>query len=130
MNPPTARKTVAFASVVALIFGVLTVASGVGVLLGADPGYAVFRPLLIFNTTMGFAYAATGLLAWRCSRLSLWASAGIALLNLAALAFIAWLYSSEGLVAVTSLQAMTLRTAVWAAIFFLLAHAMRSTARR
>lgn len=50
---------------IALIFGVATVAAGASVLLGRDAGYVVYRPLQIFNTAMGVAYAAAAVLIWR-----------------------------------------------------------------
>ena len=42
------------ASVIAVIFGVLTLVASSRILyLGSDPGYVVFMPLLIFNHIMG-----------------------------------------------------------------------------
>lgn len=52
-------------ALVAIIFGLATVAAGTRVLMGTSPGYEVFQPLLMFNTLMGFAYIAAGLVAWR-----------------------------------------------------------------
>lgn len=40
----------------ALFFGLATIVAGVRVLTGADPGYLVFRPLLVYNTVMGLMY--------------------------------------------------------------------------
>ncbi len=48
---------------VAVLFGIATVVAGTRVLSGSDPGYLVFRPLLIFNTAMGVAYLAAGVVA-------------------------------------------------------------------
>ena len=53
--PPRSRKRSALAALVAVRFGVATVVAGSRVLLGADPGYAVFRPLLWCNAAMGVA---------------------------------------------------------------------------
>ncbi len=39
------------AAVVGLVFGLATLAAGGTVLLGRDPGYLVYRPLLLFRTT-------------------------------------------------------------------------------
>ena len=100
------NRVVAFAAVVAVIFGVATVAAGIRVLAGSDPGYTVFRPLLLFNTVMGFAYIAVGVLAWKRSRFGTRGAGLIALLNLMALGGIAWLYAADRPVAMTSLQAM------------------------
>ena len=52
-------------AVVAGVFGLATIAAGTRVLLGGDPGYDAFRPLLVFNTLMGFAYCAAAVLAWK-----------------------------------------------------------------
>ena len=46
------------------MFGVATLFAGSRVLLGSDPGYEVFRPLLIYNTAMGAAYLAAGITVW------------------------------------------------------------------
>jgi hypothetical protein len=44
-----------FLAFAAILFGVATIIAGVRVLAGADPGYTVFQPLLIYNTAMGIA---------------------------------------------------------------------------
>lgn len=113
-------KRVAVAAVIAFVFGLATLAAGTRVLLGADPGYAVFRPLLWFNTAMGVAYVAVALFAWRGSRWGTRGAAAIALANLAVLGAVACLHGPAGPVAGTSVQAMAFRTAVWVALFMLL----------
>lgn len=113
---PTSRLHRA-AIVVALFFGLLTMFAGGRVLLGADPGHVVVRPLLIFNTAMGAVYVATALLLRRDLRVGRRAAGAIALLNLLALTVLILFASSGGLVAFDSFAAMGLRTAVWAAIF-------------
>ena len=50
---------------VAALFGIATIFAGTRVLLGSDPGYIVFRPLLIYNTAMGIVYVAAAIIAWR-----------------------------------------------------------------
>lgn len=105
------------ASAFAILFGLATLFAGGRVLLGSDPGYLVFRPLLIYNTTMGLAYVATG---WLLLRRSGWARPGagaIFTINLLVLVVIVLVYRSGGGVAVDSLRAMSLRTAVWLLIF-------------
>lgn len=114
------NKAVTFAAAIAVIFGVVTLFAGSRVLLGADPGYVVFRPLLLFNTAMGFAYIAVGVLAWRRSGLAAAGAALIALLNLAVLVGIALLYANDGAVATASLRAMAFRTVVWVVLFLML----------
>ena len=101
---------------IAVLFGIATIFAGSRVLLGFDPGYIVFRPLLIFNTAMGIAYVAAGILAWRDLKQGMYAAGTIFLLNLAALAAIYFLYTEGSPIAVDSLRAMTLRTVVWLAL--------------
>ncbi len=105
------------AAAVALLFGVLTVVAGGRVLLGSDPGYVVFRPLLIYNTIMGVAYVAAGVLLLVNPSRGRQAAGAIFLLNLLALIGIVLVYRTGGAVAFDSLRAMSLRTVVWLVIF-------------
>lgn len=101
-------------SVIAIGFGLLTIFAGGRVLFGGvDPGYVVFGPLLAFNTAMGVVYVIAGVALWRDRHWSVRAAGTIAALNLATLGTIIVLYASAGGVAVDSLRAMTLRSAVW-----------------
>lgn len=104
-------------AVVAVVFGLATIVAGGRVLSGADPGYVVFRPLLVFNTAMGVAYVAAGLAIWRGHRWRASAAGAIVVLNLIALGTILLVYSRGGAVAVDSLRAMTFRSVVWLALF-------------
>jgi len=113
----------------AALFGLATIAAGVRVLAGADPGYVVFRPLLLFNTAMGFAYVGAGVLAWRDLTRGRSAAAVIFALNLCVLGAIGYLYSTGSAVAVDSVRAMTLRTGVWLVLFLVLAWLRRRDAR-
>jgi len=113
LNPNTRRTLGRIAAAVAVLFGLVTLVAGGRVLLGADPGYRVFMPLLVFNTAMGLAYVAVGVLAWRRHRLAVPGAAAIVLANLAMLAFIGFVYQPDGPVARQSLGAMSFRTAVW-----------------
>lgn len=102
---------------IAVLFGIATLFAGGRVLLGFDPGYVVFRPLLVYNTTMGAAYVAAGVIIGRSVIRGRSAAGAIFLLNLLVLVGIILVYRSGGAVAVDSLRAMTLRTAVWLALF-------------
>lgn len=102
---------------VAVGFGVATLAAGGRVLAGADPGYVVFRPLLLYNSAMGLAYIAAGVAGWRNSRLGRQAAAAILALNLLVLVVIVVLYFAGAAVAVQSLAAMSFRTGVWLLLF-------------
>lgn len=111
---------------VAVLFGIATVFAGGRVLMGADPGYQVFRPLLAYNTAMGVAYLAAGITAWRSMNAGRYAAGGVFLLNLVVLLGILAVYRVGGGVAVDSLKAMTLRTGVWLALFLATSWLVRS----
>jgi ABC-type transport system involved in multi-copper enzyme maturation permease subunit len=98
---------------VAAVFGLVTIIAGTRVLLGSDPGYIVFWPLLIYNTAMGIAYMAAGVVAWRNLERGKYAAAAIFVLNLLVLGAVGYLYAAGSAVAIESLRAMTLRTVVW-----------------
>lgn len=115
--PNTLRRVQAIVAAVAVLFGCATLFAGGRVLLGSDPGYEVFRPLLIYNTTMGVAYVAAGLAVWRSLRRGRNAAGAIFALNLLVLVGILVIYRSGGAVAVDSLRAMSLRTFVWLILF-------------
>jgi hypothetical protein len=115
--PRAVRVVRILAAGIAVLFGVATLFAGGRVLLGSDPGYEVFRPLLIYNTAMGVAYLAAGVALWRSVNAGRYAAGAIFLLNLAVLVAIFVIYRSGGAVAVDSLRAMTLRTVVWLALF-------------
>ena len=100
------------------LFGALTIFAGTRVLAGADPGYVVFRPLLIYNTVMGFVYVLAGFVIWRGVRPGVYAAAAVFGLNLLVLAAVAWLHTTGQGVALDSLRAMTLRTGAWLALSF------------
>lgn len=116
-TPRTVRIVRILAAGIAILFGVATIFAGSRVLLGSDPGYEVFRPLLVYNTAMGVAYLAAGIAIWRSVNAGRYAAGVIFLLNLLVLVGIVVIYRSGGAVAVDSLRAMTLRTVVWLALF-------------
>lgn len=115
------------ASFSAILFGIATLAAGTRVLLGANPGYGVFLPLLYFNTIMGVAYVVVGVISLKRRKLGTHAAAMICVLNLGALGAILYLYEPDGVIAETSVQAMMLRTLVWLALFAILVAANRSS---
>ena len=122
MNQPRyARAFQGVFALVAVLFGLVTIFAGVRVLMGSDPGYIVFRPLLIYNTAMGLAYVAAGIVAWRSVDQGKYAAGTIFALNVFALAAIGYLYAVENAVAIDSLRAMILRSVVWLVLFFGLA---------
>lgn len=105
----------------AILFGFATIIAGTRVLSGSDPGYIVYRPLLIYNTTMGIVYVAAGVIAWRNIDRGKYAAATIFVLNLLVLAAIGFLYTAGNAVAIDSLRAMVFRTVVWFVLFLGLA---------
>jgi len=107
-------------AMVAALFGLLTIFAGTRVLLGSDPGYVVYRPLLVYNTAMGVGYVAAGILIWRNLKQGMNGAAVIFLLNFLVLGVIYYLYTKGSMVAVDSLRAMSIRTVVWFALFALL----------
>ena len=130
MNPDRLTAIVRiFAATVAALFGVATLFAGGRVLLGSDPGYVVFRPLLIFNTAMGLAYLAAAVMLFRSPGLGRYAAGMIFVLNLLVLVGIVLVYRSGGAVAVDSLRAMTMRTVVWLGLFLTAAWAVRKSSR-
>lgn len=112
-NRKRPRLTHGILALVATVFGLATVVAGGRVLAGADPGYVVFRPLVIYNTAMGVAYVLAGVVAWRSLDRGKYVAAIIFVLNLLVLGGIGYLYASGGAVAIDSLRAMTFRTVVW-----------------
>lgn len=102
---------------IVILFGLLTIFAGTLVFLGSDPGYIVFKPLLIFNTIMGIAYIAAGIIAWRNLKQGMYMAAAIFVLNLMVLVMIFYLSREGSPIAVDSLRAMSLRTGVWFALF-------------
>lgn len=105
----------------AVLFGLATIIAGTRVLVGADPGYIVFRPLLIYNAAMGIAYVAAGIIMWRSLDHGKYAAATIFVLNFLVLGTIGYLYAVGSAVAIQSICAMTFRTLVWLILFLGLA---------
>lgn len=124
------KTTLALLSVIAVVFGVATIFAGGRVLAGADPGYEVFRPLVVFNTLMGFVYVATGILMWRSVERGRIAAFLIFVLNTFAWAVVILLYRLDLGVAVESVRAMALRTVVWLLLAMGAAWVVRRGSRR
>lgn len=125
MTLSSGQRIVALA---AALFGIATLVAGARVLSGTDPGYPVYRPLLIFNTAMGLAYVTAGVLMWRRVASGRNAAALILGFNVLVLAAVLYLYRTGGAVAPDSVRAMIFRTGVW--LLFFLALASMSRRRR
>ncbi len=112
-------------SLVAVLFGLVTIFAGTRVLAGSDPGYIVFFPLLIYNAAMGVVYIAAGVTVWRNLNRGKYAAASIFVLNFLVLGIIGYLYMTETSVAVESVRAMMFRTALWFMVYLGLAWVCR-----
>ena len=104
-------------ALVSALFGLATIIAGARVLVGLDPGYIVFRPLLLYNTAMGMVYVVAGVIAGRNVDRGKYAAAMIFVLNFLVLAAIGYVYAAGGAVAMESLRAMIFRTVVWLVLF-------------
>jgi hypothetical protein len=113
-------------ALVAILFGLATLAAGGSVLAGRDPGYVVYRPLLVFTTLMGAVYIAAGILGWRDARAGRHAAGFVLGLNLLVLVRILYLYNTSAVVAPDSVGAMLLRTGVWLVLLLAFAWAGRA----
>lgn len=129
LSTRSARTVQILAVAIAILFGLVTLFAGGRVLLGSDPGYIVFRPLLIYNTAMGVAYVGAGVIMWHSLARGRYAAGGIFLLNLLVLAAIVLVYRSGGDVAADSLRAMSVRTTVWLGLFLIAFWLVRSRNR-
>lgn len=117
MSRPSSETGQRILALAAALFGALTIFAGIRVLAGSDPGYVVFRPLLVYNTVMGVVYVGVGTIAWRSLEHGRYGAAVVFLLNLLVLAAIWILHASGGAVAIDSLRAMAFRTVVWLVLF-------------
>jgi hypothetical protein len=124
---PDGSRARQVAAAVAVLFGLATLAAGGSVLAGRDAGYLVYRPLLIFNTVMGVGYLVAGIVAWGRAPLGRNAAAVILGLNLLVLGRVAFLYRTSTVVAIDSVRAMILRSAVWFALLLVFVRASRKS---
>jgi apolipoprotein N-acyltransferase len=114
------------AAVIGIVFGLATIVAGGTVLLGRDPGYLVYRPLLVFNTAMGIVYLYAAVAAWRRQPAGRATAGWITTVNAAVLLWIVYLHqTTRDVVANDSVRAMTLRTVVWAVLYAVLAWVWR-----
>lgn len=108
------------AAVVAIVFGVLTVASGGRALFGREDARAAVGNavafVLWFNFLCGFAYVIAGVGLFRWRRWAAVLSAAIALATLLVFAAFGWHVARGGAFEMRTVAAMVLRSAVWIAI--------------
>ena len=104
------------ARVVAMAFGLLTLATGGATLLGTIDMGRVVPFVLWFNFLAGFAYVAGGLLLWRGHRLALPVALAILIATAAVFAAFGLRIASGGAYEMRTVAAMSLRSAVWITI--------------
>lgn len=124
--------TVAAISVLAIVFGVLTIREGGSVLFGDAAARATagrYVPFVLwFNFLAGFAYVIAGTGLWLQRRWALWLSVAILLATLITFAaFGAHVYAG-GAYEPRTLVAMSLRTLIWAIIVILARRSLRQGA--
>jgi hypothetical protein len=112
------RIAVRAAAVIAVLFGVATVASGGNVLFGSGAAAAgAYLPFVVwFNFLAGFFYIAAGVALWRGWPWAFGLALALAVLTAAVFAGLGWHIAAGGAFEARTVAAMTLRTLVWAAI--------------
>ena len=111
-----ARRSLATAAAVAVIFGLLTVASGGRALFGGVDMGAVVPFVLWFNFVAGFAYVLAGVGLWRDAGWAPMLALGIAVATAAVFAAFLWHVGAGGAWEARTMGAMVLRTGVWIVI--------------
>ena len=101
---------------VAIVFGLMTVASGGSTLLGGLEMGAVVPFVLWFNTAAGVAYVAAGLGLWRGRRWAFPLSFAIFAATLIVFAGFGLHVAQGGAFEMRTVFAMALRSAVWGVI--------------
>lgn len=112
------RAALRLAAVIAVLFGVATVASGGNVLFGGGAAAAgAFVGFVVwFNFLAGFFYIAAGVGLWRGRRWAAQLSLLLALATAAVFVALGVHIVTGGAFEARTVAAMTLRTLVWAAI--------------
>lgn len=108
--------SITIAAVVAVIFGLLTIASGGRTLFGGAGIGAAVPFVLWFNFVAGFVYVLAGIGLWRGASWAAPLSLVIALATAAVFAAFLWHVGTGGGWMGRTMGAMILRIAVWAVI--------------
>lgn len=108
------------AAVVAVVFGLATIASGSSVLFGPEQvrGAAghVVPYVLRFNFLTGFVYVAAGIGLWQARQWGLWLSGGLTLALAVVFAFFMEHIATGGSFEMRTLYALVLRFTLWGLI--------------
>jgi len=112
------RLALKLAAIVAVLFGIATVASGGSVLFGDGAEAAGhYVPFIVwFNFLGGFAYVVAGVGLWLRMPWAPWLALGLALLTALAFAALGLHIGAGGAYENRTLAAMTLRLVLWGAI--------------
>jgi uncharacterized protein YacL len=114
MNKTIYKK---IAALVAVVFSLLTIVEGAQVLLGiTQPDYVVHTPLLIYNVVMGFVGLLVGVVLWINHGWSLRLTTMVVGAHIIVLLIVGVIYLSGVAIALHSVNAMAIRSAIWAAI--------------
>jgi len=114
MNKTIYKK---IAASIAVVFSLLTIVEGTQVLLGiTQPEYVVLTPLLIYNVLMGFVGLFAGIVLWRNLGWSLKLTTLVVAAHIIVLLTVGVIHLSGGAVASHSVNAMIIRSVIWAAI--------------
>jgi hypothetical protein len=104
-------------SIVAILFGLMTIKEGGGVLLGDEAAVAAagnYVPFVLwFNFLSGFAYIAAGVGLWLQQRWAVWLAVAIAVAIALTYAALGLYINSGGAYEQRTVLAMSIRTAVW-----------------
>lgn len=102
------------AAAVAVVFSLLTIVEGSQVLLGiTQHEYIVFTPLLIYNILMGLAGFIAGIMIWLNRKKAFMITKLILAAHLIVLLIVGVIYFSSNVVAMHSVQAMSIRVIIW-----------------
>jgi len=108
------------AAIVAIVFGVLTIASGGRTLFGGEAARAAVGEavafVLWFNFLAGFVYVLAGVGLWLWKRWAALVSAAIAAATLVVFAALGWHAAAGGAFEMRTVAAMILRSGIWIAI--------------
>jgi hypothetical protein len=112
------RLALKLAAVVAVLFGIATVASGGSVLFGDGArGAGNYVPFIVwFNFLAGFAYVAAGVGLWLRQAWAAWLALALAVTTAGAFAGLGVHIGGGGAYEMRTVIAMALRLAVWTAI--------------
>ena len=104
-------------SIVAILFGLMTIKEGGAVLLGNEAAVAAagnYVPFVLwFSFLSGFAYIAVGVGLWLQQRWAVWLAIAIAVAIMITFAAFGMHINSGGAYEQRTLIAMSMRTAVW-----------------